>query len=305
MGVELPLLYLVALLPGVLGRKTEWNNMIEIISSKQKLRERLSQLRAEGKKIGFVPTMGALHDGHLTLVAEAKKKVPFVVTSIFVNPTQFGPNEDFAKYPRDIEGDSKKVESVGCDLVFAPSVDEVYPKPFFTFVEVSEVSEGLCGAFRPGHFRGVATVVAKLFGMVSPDVAFFGEKDYQQLAVIKSMVRDLDMNIEIVGCPTIREPSGLAMSSRNAYLSASERQRAESISKGLYLAVEARRAGETDAAKLCGIAKEKFASFVDVLQYIEVRDAETLAPIETVERPARILVAAKIGNTRLIDNMAL
>jgi pantoate--beta-alanine ligase len=279
--------------------------MIEIIHSKKELRERISRLRSEGKKIAFVPTMGALHDGHLTLVAEAKKRAPFVVTSIFVNPTQFGPNEDFAKYPRDLEGDSKKVEGAGCDLVFAPAVDEVYPKPFFTYIEVSQVSEGLCGDFRPGHFRGVATIVAKLFGMVAPDIALFGEKDYQQLSVIRAMVRDLDMNIEIVGCPTIREPSGLAMSSRNAYLSTDERRRAESLSRGLRLAVEARSRGETSAAKLREIAKETFSSLVDVVQYIEVRDAETLAPIETVERPARILVAVKIGSTRLIDNMAL
>jgi pantoate--beta-alanine ligase len=279
--------------------------MIEIIYTKKELRARLSQIRSQGKKIAFVPTMGALHEGHLALAAEGKKRAPFVMSSIFVNPTQFGPNEDFSKYPRDLEGDSKKLESVGCDLVFSPPVDEVYPKLFQTFVEVTGVSEGLCGTFRPGHFRGVATVVAKLFGMVSPDIAIFGEKDYQQLCVIRAMTRDLDLNIEIVGFPTIREASGLAMSSRNAYLSTDERRRADSISRGLFKAVAACQAGEKNAVTLCQIAKDEFASLVDVVQYIEVRDAETLAPIEAVERPARILTAVKIGNTRLIDNMAL
>jgi pantoate--beta-alanine ligase len=279
--------------------------MIEIIYTKQELRARLSQIRSRGDQIAFVPTMGALHPGHLALVTEGKRRAPFVMSSIFVNPTQFGPTEDFSKYPRDLIGDSQKLESVGCDLVFSPAVDEIYPALFQTVVEVSGVSEGLCGDFRPGHFRGVATVVAKLFGIASPDIAIFGEKDYQQLCVIRAMTRDLDLKVEVVGFPTIREESGLAMSSRNAYLSTKDRQRADSLSRGLFRAVSACRAGEKNAAVLCQIAKDELISSVDVLQYLEVRDAETLAFIEHVERPARILVAAKLGNTRLIDNMAL
>jgi pantoate--beta-alanine ligase len=279
---------------------------LEIVTTKAELRARVAQARgARGERIAFVPTMGALHEGHLALIHEAKRRAGFVLASIFVNPTQFGPKEDLAKYPRDLPGDAEKLRGAGADLLFAPAVEEVYPKGFQTFVEVQAASQGLCGEVRPGHFRGVATVVAKLLSMARPDVAIFGEKDFQQLAVIRALTRDLDLDVEIVGYPTVREPDGLAMSSRNAYLSPAERARAVRISRGLSRAVSAAASGERDAARLLALAREEIAPAVDELQYLEIRDAETLASLSTLTAPARIFCAAKVGATRLIDNMGL
>jgi pantoate--beta-alanine ligase len=278
---------------------------LPIVRTKSALRARIAEARAQGARVGLVPTMGALHDGHLSLVTAAKERASFVVATIFVNPTQFGPKEDFAKYPRDLSGDAAKLASVHTDLLFAPEPNEVYPAGFQTHVEVEHASLGLCGDLRPGHFRGVATVVSKLLLMARPDVAIFGEKDYQQLCVIKALSQDLDIDTEIVGYPTVREADGLAMSSRNAYLSAPERERALSLSRGLFAAASLARAGERDAARLVEAARALVAPQVDELQYLELREENTLHPVSRLEGPARLLVAVKIGSTRLIDNLAI
>jgi pantoate--beta-alanine ligase len=255
----------------------------------------------EDDRVVFVPTMGALHDGHLTLLREARRYGELVVLSIFVNPTQFGPNEDLSRYPRDLEGDLAKAAEAGADVAYVPDATAVYPPGFQTFVEVRELEKGLCGPFRPGHFIGVATVVCKLFNVVRPDTALFGEKDYQQLAVIRRMVTDLDMGIEIVGVPTVREVDGLARSSRNAYLSPADRARAVSLSRALFGARDRAAAGERDGAALLALARA--ALDVDRLDYLELVDADTLAPVEKIDRPAVMAVAAFIGKTRLIDNV--
>ena len=276
---------------------------LPIVRTKSELRARLTEARARGARVGLVPTMGALHNGHLALVTEAKQRASFVVATIFVNPTQFGPKEDFAKYPRDLSGDAEKLQRASADLLFAPEPSEVYPEGFQTHVEVEQVSLGLCGELRPGHFRGVATVVAKLLLMARPEVAVFGEKDYQQLCVIRALNRDLDIDAEIVGFPTVREPDGLAMSSRNAYLSPAEYQRALSLSRGLGWAVRAAAEGERDAARLVSGARALIAPQVDELQYLELREEDTLCPLVRLDGPARLLVAAKVGGTRLLDNV--
>lgn len=271
------------------------------------LREAVDTLRAKGP-VALVPTMGALHEGHLALVREAKGRAASVVVSIFVNPTQFGPNEDLDAYPRQLAEDSRLLEAEGVELLWAPPVEEVYPDGFATTVSVSGVSEGLCGASRPGHFDGVATVVAKLFNQVRPDVAVFGEKDWQQLAVIRRMARDLDLTqpgVEaIIGLPTVREEDGLALSSRNRYLSQENRQRAATLPRAMREAIARIEGGEPVSAVLSGlkeaITKGGFAS----VDYAELADAESLELLGSLgERPARLLVAARIGGTRLIDNM--
>jgi pantoate--beta-alanine ligase len=261
--------------------------------------------RARGERIAFVPTMGALHAGHVSLLTAAKKHGQRVVLSIFVNPTQFGPKEDLSRYPRDLVGDLAKAEGVGTDVAFVPEAKDMYPTAAQTFIEVREVSKGLCGDRRPGHFIGVATVVAKFFNIVRPHVALFGEKDFQQLAVIRRMVTDLDMPIEIVGQPTVREPDGLAMSSRNAYLSPPDRVRALAIAKGLSEARERYAAGQRNAVALVDAALSIIQPSVDRLDYVEIRDADTLAPAQKLQRPAVILAAAYVGTTRLIDNLRL
>jgi len=261
--------------------------------------------RLDRKRIAFVPTMGFLHEGHQALLREGRGKADVLVMSLFVNPTQFGPNEDLSRYPRDMQGDLAKAAAEGTNVVFAPSAEHMYPPGAQTYIDVEKMSQGLCGDRRPGHFKGVATVVAKLFNIVRPHVAIFGEKDYQQLAVIRRMVADLDMGIEIVGFPTVREPDGLAKSSRNTYLSAPERVRALALSKGLSAAVALRRAGETNAVTLRAAAYTQLSGQVDRLEYLEVRDAATLALVEQATAPAVILVAAHVGRTRLIDNMRL
>jgi pantoate--beta-alanine ligase len=257
--------------------------------------------RARGERIAFVPTMGALHEGHVTLLREARRLGQRLVLSIFVNPTQFGPNEDLARYPRDLAGDLAKAAGAGTDAAFVPDARDVYPAGYQTTVEVGELARGLCGPFRPGHFAGVATVVCKLFNVVRPDVAVFGQKDYQQLAIVRRMVVDLDMGIDVVGIPTVREADGLAMSSRNAYLSPPERARALSLSRALFAARDAAAAGIRDGVRL--VAQARAALDVDRLDYVELVDAETLQPVTELERPAVMAVAAFIGRTRLIDNV--
>ena len=261
--------------------------------------------RARGERIAFVPTMGALHAGHVSLLSAARKAADRAVLSIFVNPTQFGPKEDLARYPRDLDGDLAKAAVASTNVAFVPEVTDMYPPGAQTFVDVREVSQGLCGERRPGHFTGVATVVCKLFNIVRPHLALFGEKDFQQLAVIRRMVRDLNMPVEIVGEPTVREADGLAMSSRNTYLSPTERTRALAISQGLSAARERFAAGERDAAALVNVALAPIKERVDRIDYVEIRDADSLRPVERLDRPSVILAAVHVGATRLIDNMRL
>ena len=261
--------------------------------------------RGRGERIALVPTMGALHRGHLSLLAEARRRAQKLVLSIFVNPMQFGPQEDLAKYPRDLPGDLAQAASVGCDLAFVPEAASMYGPGFQTAIDVREVSQGLCGARRPGHFVGVATVVCKFFNIVRPHVALFGEKDFQQLVVIRRMVTDLNLPVEVVGLPTVREPDGLALSSRNAYLSPSDRQRAAALFAGLSAAKALVDKGELHVSVLLAAAKSEIAARVDRIDYLEVRAAEDLQPLDRIARPAVMLVAAFVGGTRLIDNLRM
>jgi pantoate--beta-alanine ligase len=262
--------------------------------------------RGRGERIAFVPTMGFLHEGHLSLVREAKRRADRVVVSIFVNPKQFAPDEDFAAYPRDFESDCARLEKEKVDVLFYPSVEEIYPPEFQTWVEVDKLSLPLCGAARPGHFRGVATVVIKLVNIVRPHAAIFGEKDYQQLQVIRRMVRDLNLEVEIVGCPIVREADGLAMSSRNAYLTPAERRAAVCLSRSLCQAEALFRRGERRArAILDGARAELEREPLARVEYVQLCDAETLDEIERIERPAVLALAVRIGKARLIDNRVL
>lgn len=262
--------------------------------------------RQSGDTVGLVPTMGALHEGHLSLIRTAKKRCHRVAVTIFVNPTQFAPHEDFAAYPRPQEKDLELCRQAGVDLVFTPSVATMYPQDTRTTVHVAELSDGLCGPFRAGHFDGVATVVAKLFNILPADVAFFGEKDYQQLQVIRRLVRDLNLPIEIVACPTLREADGLAMSSRNVYLTPAQRTQAVSLSRALFAAVEEVRAGQRDARAITHKARASIlAAGPATIEYVDIVDAESLAVLTTIDRPARMCLAVRIGSCRLIDNMAL
>ncbi|QWK09441.1 MAG: pantoate--beta-alanine ligase [Thermoflexus hugenholtzii] len=255
---------------------------------------------------GFVPTMGYLHEGHLSLVRRARAENDRVAVSIFVNPTQFGPHEDYARYPRDLERDLRLLEPLGVDLVFVPSVEEMYPPGFQTWVIVEEVSRPLEGASRPGHFRGVATVVAKLFNILQPDRAYFGQKDAQQTVVIRRMVQDLNIPVEIVICPTVREPDGLAMSSRNTYLNPEERRAATVLFRALQAAKVRYEAGERDAERLREAMREVIrAEPLARIDYVSVAHPETLQELERVEGPALLSLAVYIGTTRLIDNLML
>jgi len=263
-------------------------------------------VRREHKRLGLVPTMGALHEGHLSLVRAAKSRCDAVTVSIFVNPTQFGPNEDFAKYPRNFERDRELLHKEGVDFIFAPSVEEMYPAGAITWVTVEGMSDRLCGRSRPGHFRGVTTVVAKLFNIVEPDLAFCGQKDAAQAAIIRRMVRDLNLPVEIVVCPIVREPSGLAMSSRNAYLSAEQRQSALVLYGSLKEIARRFQSGERNAASLITAGKQIVAREPSLrLDYLEVVDPGTLEPLPTINRPALVAIAAFVGTTRLIDNVVL
>ncbi|MBF0491682.1 MAG: pantoate--beta-alanine ligase [Deltaproteobacteria bacterium] len=260
-------------------------------------------LKNQGKHIAFVPTMGFLHEGHLALVKEAKKRAELVVSSIFVNPTQFTPQEDLSRYPRDEEGDLKKLASVDCDLVFIPDADQMYPEGFQTKISLSEITQGLCGASRPGHFDGVATVVLKLFNITQANVAIFGEKDYQQLAVIRRLVKDLNLPIEIVGHPTERSPQGLALSSRNSYLSEEEKQKALVLFQTLSKMRKKCQEGEKKVSTLLSLGRKMIEQVSEIkIEYLEIVDAVSLKPIQKVEREARVLVAVRLGKTRLIDN---
>ena len=269
------------------------------------LRDAVGAWRRAGLRVGLVPTMGALHEGHLSLVRAAKHTCDRVVASLFVNPKQFAPNEDFDRYPRDETGDAKLLASAGCDLLFAPDGAAMYPEGFATTVSVAKVSAPLEGEFRPHFFAGVATVVSKLLLQCLPDKAFFGEKDYQQLQVIKRLTRDLDIPVEIVGCATVREHDGLAMSSRNAYLSADQRRIAARLNHILHDTIKDVRADGAIAAAEAEAQRHLLAAGFDKVDYVAVRDAETLAVINDLARPARILAAAWLGKTRLIENMAV
>jgi len=256
--------------------------------------------------VGFVPTMGALHEGHLSLVRSARAGTDLVAASIFVNPTQFGPNEDLATYPRTFDRDCEMLERTGVDVVFAPSVEEMYPAGALTWVVVEELSNKLDGRSRPGHFRGVTTVLSKLFHIVEPDRAFFGQKDAAQVAIIRRMVRDLNLPVEIVVCPIVRESDGLAMSSRNAYLNAEERKRALALQRSLMRVREMASAGETDATAMVGAGREEINGEPGVrLDYFEIVNPETLDPVQNVGGGALAAVAAYVGSTRLIDNILL
>jgi pantoate--beta-alanine ligase len=277
--------------------------IIRLIKEMQAFSE---EARMQGKKISFVPTMGFLHEGHLHLIRQARTMGDVLIVSIFVNPIQFGPSEDFKQYPRDWDRDAQLCESGGADVIFAPIVEEMYPEGFQTMVSVPHLSQNLCGISRPTHFQGVATVVAKLFNCTRPHVALFGEKDFQQLAVIKRMVQDLNFDINIIGVPTVREEEGFAMSSRNTYLSTAERRSALSLSKALLKAQELFQSGERNARVLIDtaraiITKEEAAA----IDYIKVCDTETLQDVDTISKPAVMALAVKIGKARLIDNVVL
>ncbi|ABY95445.1 pantoate--beta-alanine ligase [Thermoanaerobacter sp. CM-CNRG TB177] len=268
------------------------------------VRNIIKEQKLSGKKIGLVPTMGYLHEGHLSLVRIAKKHSDFVAVSIFVNPIQFGPNEDFDRYPRDLERDLKLLEKEGCDLVFAPSVEEMYPSELLTTVNVDKITEKLCGAFRPGHFKGVTTVVAKLFNIFTPDIAVFGQKDAQQVAVIKKMVEDLNFPVEIIKAPIVRESDGLAMSSRNVYLNPEERKAALILSKSLKEAEKLLLNGERNANTIIKKVNEVLNSEpLCKVQYVSCVHPDTLEDLTYIKDKALIAIACFIGTTRLIDNL--
>lgn len=278
----------------------------QVITTVGQLREALAPLRRAGKRIGVVPTMGALHAGHLSLVRIAQAECDLTVVTIFVNPTQFGPKEDFAKYPRTLEKDLAALATCGPSLVFAPTVEEMYPAGFSSSIEVGPVAEPLEGACRPGHFGGVATVVMKLFQIVGADIAYFGQKDYQQTLVIRHMVRDLNVPTEVKVCPTVREADGLAMSSRNAYLDSQARQRSLVLSKSLELAQTLVNQGQREATVIRAEIEREIRTAEDAqIDYIALADPETLAPVDAIRDGTVVLLAVRIGGTRLIDNRLL
>jgi len=279
---------------------------MKVVKSVAGMKALARQWKRDGKRIGFVPTMGYLHDGHLSLVRESKARADVTVVSIFVNPTQFGPNEDFKKYPRDLEKDSAYLQKAGVDCLFYPDAAEIYPPGYRTSVEVEGLQDRLCGRSRPGHFRGVATIVLKLFDIVAPDAAFFGAKDAQQVLIIKRVAADLDLDVEIVTCPIVREPDGLAMSSRNAYLGPEGRKAALALSMSLRWAEKAVGAGERDAGRLvAGIRSILEAEPLARIDYIEAVDPATLEPVAEIRGEVLVALAVFFGSTRLIDNVRL
>ncbi len=278
---------------------------MQIVRDIETLRAAIADLRGRGGTIAFVPTMGALHAGHMALVAEARRRADHVVASIFVNPTQFAANEDLSTYPRREASDAKMLEEEGCAILWSPEVATMYPAGAEISVHAGSLGAGLDGAARPGHYDGVATVVSRLFEQVRPDIALFGEKDFQQLAIVRRLALDLDLGVEIVGVPTQRDADGLALSSRNAYLTEEERQAARALPRALGEAAAAIQRGG-DVAEALTTARERLArAGFDPIDYVELRDAETLAPVASLERPARLLAAARLGRTRLIDNLAV
>lgn len=280
--------------------------MIQIAKTIAEIRKYVAQARMAGKTVGFVPTMGALHAGHVSLIEAAVRRCNYVVVSIFVNPTQFGPGEDFEKYPRPFEKDAQICERCGTHAIFAPSSEEMYPRKNLTWVTVEKLTEPLCGRSRPGHFRGVTTVCTKLFNIVGADVAFFGQKDAQQATVIRRMVADLNMPLEIVVCPTMREPDGLAMSSRNQYLSPQERSQAPVIYRALKHCEKLMQAGWRDAAEVAEEMKRVLSEAPDLRpEYIGIVDAESLEPCDPIRGRVLVAVAARLGATRLIDNIVV
>jgi len=280
---------------------------MEVVHTIPELRAAVARARQAGKSVGFVPTMGCLHEGHLSLIRRAKQESSFVVVSIFVNPTQFGPNEDFSKYPRTFKDDRRGSEAAGADLIFAPTAADFYPAGASTWVEVEGISDGLCGEFRPGHFRGVATVVAMLFNAVQADVAVFGRKDLQQLAVIRRMVRDLHFPVRIIAHETVREPNGVAMSSRNRFLTAEQLTQATAIPAAMEAAKALARTGVTDASRLQAAAQAVLSAQPALKpQYCEIVDLETMASVaSTAGKSCAIAIACHLGATRLIDNADL
>jgi len=279
---------------------------MKVTENVQELRKAVGDLKAYGIRLGFVPTMGALHEGHLSLVRRAARENDRVVVSIYVNPAQFGPEEDLDRYPRDLEGDLEKLRQTGADLVFLPGDETMYPAGFATWVDLPDLSESLCGASRPGHFRGVATVVARLLNMVQPDRMYLGQKDGQQAVILRKMVQDLAFPVEVVVCPTIREEDGLAMSSRNRYLSPGERASALVLNRSLGKAREWFAAGVTDPEEILSRLREEISSTPHMkLIYLELADPQTLKPVERIRPGTMLAVAALAGNTRLIDNIVL
>jgi pantoate--beta-alanine ligase len=278
---------------------------MRIVRTISELRAVIKSMREGGQRIGFVPTMGYLHEGHASLIRQSTARCGCTVVSVFVNPTQFGPEEDLARYPQDLERDQSLCLKLGVDVLFLPEASEIYPTGFCTFVEPGPLGQELCGQFRPGHFRGVATVVAKLFNIVQPDLTFFGQKDLQQTVIIRRMVRDLNMPVDILVAPTIREADGLALSSRNTYLSAEERKRSLGISRGLLAAEAAFQAGERQASRLVSMVQQQLGA-LDEVQYCTLVDFLSLETVEgEITRHAAICVAARVGKTRLIDNVLL
>ncbi|MDR1242143.1 MAG: pantoate--beta-alanine ligase [Deltaproteobacteria bacterium] len=277
---------------------------MEILHTVKETRELVRAWRINGERIGLVPTMGFLHEGHFSLMRRAKRENDRVVTSIFVNPIQFGPKEDFASYPRDMEADSAACRHEAVDLIFAPTVEEMYPVGFCSYIDMDKITAGLCGKSRPGHFRGVCTVVAKLFNIVTPDKAYFGQKDAQQVAVIQRMTRDLSMGLEIVSCPTVRESDGLAKSSRNAYLSAEERKAALAVSRAVFKGEKlVKEKGERDAGRLIAAMRETLAAEpLAKVDYIEVVGAESMEKVDRIDGSTLVALAVFIGKTRLLDN---
>jgi pantoate--beta-alanine ligase len=279
---------------------------VKIAKTISSVRNLVCQARSKGKSIGLVPTMGALHQGHIWLIEKATKNTDFVVVSIFVNPAQFGPKEDFKKYPRPLENDLKLCKNAGADVVFAPSAREIYPQESLTSVDVEQLSQPLCGRSRPGHFRGVATICTKLFNIVQPDVAFFGQKDAQQAILIKRMVTDLNFPIKIVVCSTVRQPDGLALSSRNQYLTLQEKKDAACLYKSLQKCRQMVTLGITDSKKIIAQMRKILSAVASAkIEYVEIVDAKTLQPLKNIDRPALIALAVRIGSTRLIDNILI
>lgn len=278
---------------------------MRIVRTIPELRVAIKAIRESGQSIGFVPTMGFLHEGHASLIKQSTARCDSTVVSVFVNPTQFGPSEDLAKYPRDLERDQNLCLRLGVAILFIPEPAEIYPTGFCTSIQVGQMGEILCGEFRPGHFRGVATVVTKLFNLIQPNLAFFGQKDLQQAAVIRRVVKDLNLPVDILVAPTVREADGLALSSRNTYLGPENRQRALAISRGLLAAERRFQAGERDAETLVALVRQELGG-LDEVQYCEAVDPLTMDSLSgTITRPAALCVAARVGNTRLIDNVLL